>query len=706
MTRERPVPQSVTSCTESRLAVPGMHCAGCIAKIEHGLAAVSGIASARVDFGAKQVRIAHVPELSQADLVAAMAQLGFTAHPLIDAPSTRNETRKLLRALGVAGFGAMNIMLLSVSIWSGAAGASREMFHWLSAVIALPTIAYAGRPFFASAWRALRVRQTNMDVPISVGVLLTTAMSLYETITHGAHVWFDSATMLLFFLLAGRTLDATMRARALQNAQSLTQASAAEGSIIDAQGVTRRLPATEMRAGMMLLVAAGERFAADGIIEAGTSQLDTSIITGESAPRSASVGDRVVAGMLNLEAPLTVAITAAGEDRTIAQLARIMADASQSRAKFVRIADRVSRIYAPVVHILAALSFAGWMIAGAGWHEALLIAVAVLIITCPCALGLAVPVAQVVAVGRLMKNGVLVKDGSALERLAKIDRALFDKTGTLTMGQPQPVNIAELEPQSASIALALAQASRHPLSRGLAAALAARNVQPALVTATEEVPGVGMTGYCAGHSVALTRAQNAGSGLSADVMIDDHICAHLSFADPVRQDAAAALEALAQLGVVCSIISGDNSRAVAEVALALSLTAHAGAHPEDKIATVRRLQAGGAHVLMVGDGLNDGPALAAANVSMVPSSASDVGQQAADLVFLGDGLSAIPLAIRVARRTQRIVRQNVALAIGYNVLAVPLAMAGQVTPLVAAVAMSCSSLIVVGNSLRLLAGRA
>lgn len=705
MTRVSPVAQSVTACSETRLAVPGMHCASCIAKIEHGLAAVPGIASARVDFGAKQVRVAHVPELTQTDLVAALAQLGFAAHPLVEALSTNDETRKLLRALGVAGFGAMNIMLLSVSIWSGAAGASREMFHWLSALIALPTIAYAGRPFFTSAWQALRVRQTNMDVPISVGVLLTTAMSLYETIMHGPHVWFDSATMLLFFLLAGRTLDATMRARALQNALSLTHASAAEGSVIDSNGITRRIAAAEMQPGMSLLIATGERFAADGTITIGTSQLDTSIITGESAPRPASVGDKVVAGMLNIEAPLTIMITAAGDDRTIAQLACIMADASQSRAKFVRIADRVSRIYAPVVHILAALSFAGWMIAGAGWHEALLIAVAVLIITCPCALGLAVPVAQVVAAGRLMKNGILLKDGSALERLAKVDRALFDKTGTLTMGQPQPVNIDALEPEIAAIALALAQASRHPLSRGLAKALSENGVQPADVTEIIEVAGTGVTGKCRDSVVALARPQTLAEISSVDVVIDQVARAHLTFNDPIRADAGRALADLRALGITSSIISGDNALAVAKVAGALNIPAQADVQPQDKIAAVRQLQAEGAHVLMVGDGLNDGPALAAANVSMVPSSASDIGQQAADLVFLGDGLAAVPFAVQLARRTQEIVKQNVALAIGYNILAVPLAMAGFVTPLVAAIAMSCSSLVVVGNSLRLLGGR-
>ncbi len=705
MTRAQPRPEGLTPCVESRLAVPGMHCAGCIAKIEHGLAATPGIASARVDFSAKQVRVAHLDELKLSEVVAAMAKLGFEAHPLVEAPDPQHESRALLRALGVAGFGTMNIMLLSVSIWSGAEGASRDMFHWLSALIALPTIAYAGQPFFRSAWRALRVGRSNMDVPISIGVLLTTAMSLFETISHGAHVWFDGAAMLLFFLLVGRTLDTVMRTRAQQGALSLMRASASEGAILDEKGVARRMRASEMKAGMSLLVATGERLAADGIISSGASLLDTSIITGESAPRLAREGHHVVAGMLNLEAPLTVLITAAGEDRSIAQLAQIMADAGQVRAKYVRLADRVARLYAPIVHTLAALSFIGWIIAGAGWHEALLVAVAVLIITCPCALGLAVPVAQVVAAGRLMRCGILLKDGSALERLAPIDRALFDKTGTLTLGRPQPYNLVTLDADGASVALALAQSSAHPLSRGLARALAEAGIRPANVEDMVERAGYGVTGRWRGVSVALARSQHSATSASVDVVIDDTVRAQLRFTDPLRPDAHAALNELKSLGIAASILSGDNPLSVAEVARTLGLTAQANALPQDKIEAVQRLQAAGAQVLMIGDGLNDGPALAAANVSMVPSSASDVGQQAADLVFLGDGLRAIPIAIGIARRTQAIVKQNLILAIGYNVLAVPLAMAGLVTPLIAAVAMSCSSLLVVGNSLRLAGGR-
>jgi Cu2+-exporting ATPase len=688
-------------CGDTRLAVPGMRCAGCIAKLERGLAAEPGVISARVDFGGKQVRIAHLPEVDVPALVAAIDRIGFAAHPMAQAPEPDREQRRLLSALAVAGFAAMNIMLLSVSVWSGADGGNRAMFHWLSAAIAIPAVAWAGRPFFSSAWGALRRGRTNMDVPISIGVLLTTGMSLFETITGGAHAWFDGATMLLAFLLAGRVLDGAMRERARKGASALMQASAPGAMVIAADGSTEWRRAEDIVPGATMLVAAGDRLAADGLVASGESRVDASILTGESAPMNADAGVRLLAGMLNLDSPLTVSVTAAGEDRAIAGLARAMEDAGQHRSRYVRIADRASRLYAPAVHTLAALSFAGWMIAGAGVHQSLLIAVAVLLITCPCALGLAVPVAQVVASGALMRRGILVKDGSALERLAEADRVLLDKTGTLTLGRPEPVDIMVLTARQQGIARALMQASNHPLGRGLSGALALAGVAPAAVENIREQAGEGMTGRIDGHAVAIGRPQHSETGLSVEYREAGSAPVLVRFTDFLRPDADAALAQLQALHLDAMIVSGDRAEAVGTVARQLGISAVPEARPQDKLDLIARLQGAGHRVLMVGDGLNDGPALAAAHVSIAPSSASDVGQQASDLVFMGDGLSAVPCAVRAARATRAIVRQNFVLAIGYNILAVPLAIGGFVTPLVAALAMSLSSLIVVGNSLRL-----
>lgn len=681
--------------------VPGMRCAGCISKLEGGLAPLPGIASARVNFTSKQVAIEHAPELQLPDLQSAIAGLGFEAQPVRDEglPADKSESRSLIRATAVAGFASMNVMLLSVSVWSGADGATRDLFHLLSALIAIPTVAYSGRPFFRSAWNAVRHGRTNMDVPISIGVMLVTALSLFETLTSGPHAYFDGAVMLLFFLLVGRLLDSVMRDRARDGVTALLKQRAVGALAVRADGKTEWRAAEDLTPGMRMIVAAGERLAADGIVESGTSSLDLSLLTGESAPRRAGVGDAVHAGTLNLDGPLTVRVTAAGADTAIADIARLMEQAGQAKSRYVRIADRAARLYAPAVHTLAILAFVGWMLSGAGWHHSLLIAAAVLIITCPCALGLAVPAAQIVAAGALMRAGVLIKDGSALERLAEANRALFDKTGTLTLGRPVPLDLDRVAMKP--VILALGRASSHPLSRALRKALEREGVVAEQVEALVEEPGFGMRGRYLGLPVSLGRPNAAAPGLATAFTIGDLQPALIRFEDGIRPDAGPTLGRLAELGLESSIVSGDTAASVAPVAGQLGLTAQTSMRPQDKLDAIARLSAGGTKVLMVGDGLNDGPALAAGHVSMAPGSASDVGQMAADAVFMGDSLAPVATAIVVARRTMRVVRQNFVIAIGYNMIAIPLALMGLVTPLVAALAMSGSSIIVVGNALRL-----
>ena len=684
------------------LAVPGAHCAGCMAKIEGGLGKLPGVVSARLNLTARQLTVAHAKSLQVPWLVAAIEKIGFAAQPLTEAASGGQDStsRALLRATAVAGFAAMNIMLLSVSVWSGAEGAIRDLFHLLSGLIAIPTVAYSGQPFFRSAWSALKHGRTNMDVPISIGVLLVTALSLFEALTGGPHAYFDGAVMLLFFLLVGRVLDSVMRDRARDGVTALLNQTAPGALVIDEEGRSSWLRAEDLGPGMRMIVAVGERLAADGLVEAGSSSLDLSLLTGESAPRPVGAGGQVHAGTLNLTGPLTVRVTAAGPDSSIAEIARLMGEAGQGRSRYVRIADRAARLYAPAVHTLAAASFIVWLLLGAGWHQALLIAAAVLIITCPCALGLAVPAAQIVAAGSLMRAGVLVKDGSALERLAEADRALFDKTGTLTLGRPELVNADALNAEDQAIALALARSSRHPLSEAVRRSLEGKGILPAALADVREQPGYGMTASFEGELVSLGRGE-ASDGLSAAFNRGDRAAVRLRFEDRLRPDVGETIERLRTLGIESAIASGDSGRSVAAATRGLGLTAQTGMRPEDKLELVARLHRSGSKVLMVGDGLNDGPALAAGHVSMAPASASDVGQNAADAVFLGDSLLPMAKAVAAARRTMRVVRQNFIIAIGYNVVAVPLAFAGMVTPLVAALAMSGSSLIVVANALRL-----
>ncbi len=685
----------------TRFTVPSMRCAACIAKIERGLGDVVGVSAARVNLSAKRVTVRHEPSLDESALTEALRNLGFEAHPAIMSfrEEEDQEARTLIRALGVAGFGMMNIMLLSVSVWSGASGATRDVFHWLSALIALPVVAYSGRPFFASALTALRRGRTNMDVPISIGVLLATALSVYETAIGGAHAYFDGAVMLLFFLLAGRSLDASMRSRTRAGMGALLGRMGRSAGVVQPDGSLRRIEAARLEPGMHMLIAAGEALAADGIVESGRGAIDNAMLTGESAPQPVKEGETVHAGAINLLDPLRVRITAVASDTTIAGIARLMDEAGQSRSRYVRIADRASRLYAPAVHALAALAFAGWMLAGAGWHQSLVIAIAVLIITCPCAMGLAVPAAQVVASGALIRKGLLVKDGSALERLAEVDVALFDKTGTLTLGEPRAL-IEGLDGRGKSIALALAQHSRHPLSVGLARTLLAQGIVPATVVDVREVAGTGLRGTADGVGVALERPRRVPGEMGVTLRIGATETV-IAFHDWVRVDAGSAVDALKAMGLSVSIASGDADDAVSAVARELDIKGTGSMVPAQKLALLESLKSEGHRPLMVGDGLNDGPALAAAHASIAPGTASDASQQAADAVFIGERLMPVAIAIRVARRSMVVVRQNFAFAIGYNLFAVPLALAGLVTPLIAALAMSTSSLVVVVNSLRL-----
>ncbi|WP_292947001.1 heavy metal translocating P-type ATPase [Novosphingobium sp.] len=684
------------------LAVPGMHCAGCMGKVERALGAVPGVASARANLTARTIAVDHMGTVEIPDLVTALAGAGFAAEPREDAVEPPSAARELLAPLAVAAFACMNVMLLSVSVWSGADGSTRDLFHWLSAAIGVPAILYAGQPFFRSALGALRRGRTNMDVPISIGVSLATGLSCYETLTGGKEAWFDGTLMLLLFLLAGRALDAMMRDRARAGVAALLRQAASGAMVVGADGALHWTAAATLVPGMLMRVAAGERLAADGAIASGTSRFDQSLLTGETAPVPAGPGQPVLAGMLNLDAPVDVIVTAAGQGTALAEIAQAMESAGQAKSAFVRIADRASRLYAPAVHTLAALSFAGWLIAGASFHQALVVGIAVLIITCPCALGLAVPVAQVVAAGALLRRGIMVKDGSAIERLARVDRVLLDKTGTLTMGRPVPdaAVLDALGEEEAAVALALASHSRHPLSQALALALAARGVWAASLDDVRETVGRGVSGTWRGLAVSLGRPSQSG-GTAAALAIGAGPVRVIGFADRLRPDAREALADLAALGIPASILSGDNAAAVRVTARETGLTGQAAAQPGDKLEAIQRLQRSGKCVLMVGDGINDGPALAAADASIAPGSASDVGRQAADFVFTGDSLLALPRAVRASRRTMRVVRENFAAAILYNAFAVPLAMAGLVTPLMAAIAMATSSLIVVGNSLRL-----
>jgi len=699
------------------LLVEGLHCGGCVAKIEKALNAEPDVTKARVNLSTRRLTLAWTgPAARGASLAALVDSLGFKTVPFAPERLERGDAdaeRRLLRCLAVAGFAAANVMLLSVSIWAGHADgemgpATRSMLHWFSALIALPAIAYAGLSFYRSALAALRRGHTNMDVPISLGILLAAGISLSETIQGGPHTYFESAVMLLFFLLVGRYLDKRARGKARAAAARLLALTASTVTVLEPGGRQRTMPPDQVSRGARVLVTPGERIAVDGVVETGSSDLDVSAISGKSVPAATRHGDRVFAGSMNLTGALTLKVTATGADTLLSEIVRLMEAAEQRKNRYVALADRISRAYAPVVHGLALATFLGWVfLAGAGWQQSLLIAVAVLIIACPCALGLAVPVVQVIASGRLLQRGILLKSATALERLQDIDTVVFDKTGTLTEGHPELIDDGSWTQADLAAAASLAAASRHPLARALCR-------QAGAVTAAgdiEEHPGAGLSRAVAGGIERLGSRRWCGAesddgaphaGPELWFARPGSALVRFRFVDALRADAADVVAALRRAGLGVHLLSGDRAAAVKPVAQALAIEDwHGGLSPADKVARLHALGRDGRRVLMVGDGLNDAPALAAAAASMSPASASDIAQTAADVVFQGDRLAPVTEVLTVAQKTRRLVRQNFALALGYNVVTVPVAVLGFVTPLIAAVAMSASSILVVSNALRL-----
>ncbi len=707
---ERTAGRAARDDAEILLSLPTIHCAGCISTVERGLSATPGARAARVNLTLKRASVTTDPGVSAADLIGVLDRLGYEAHELdpgmLSGSAADRAGRDILMRLAVAGFAMMNVMLLSVAIWSGATDATRDLFHWISAAIALPAIAFSGQPFFRNAWSALSVRRLNMDVPISLAITLAAGMSLYETMLSGRHAYFDAALSLTFFLLAGRYLDHRTRAVARSAAEELAALEVPRALRLR-DGIEETVPIADLAAGDIVRVKPGARLPVDGVVVAGQSEIDRSLLTGETLPVHAGQGAELSAGEMNLTGPLDVRVAAAGEDSSLHRMAELVAVAESARNRYTSLADRAARIYAPGVHLLALAAFLGWLAAtGGDVRLALNIAVAVLIITCPCALGLAVPAVTTAASGRLFRRGLLIKDGTALERLAEVDTVVFDKTGTLTLGTPEVTNLGEHPRRAVAVALALAEQSAHPLANALADSARRAGVEPAPLADVTEVPGHGVEGRWGEMPVRFGRAAWVGAApgqsTAAWLRLGDAAPLAFTFADRPRPGAAAAIAALRAQGLAVRLISGDTAGPVTQLARRLQIDDWtAAALPEEKAALVQRLTAEGHKVLMVGDGLNDTAALAAAHVSVSPATALDAARVASDIVLLGADLAPLGGALVTARRATRRIRENFAIAAGYNLVAVPIALAGFATPLAAALAMSASSITVSLNALRL-----
>ena len=691
------------------VAVKGARCANCIAKIERGVSAVEGVEQARLNLSTGKLMV-QGRKFEPQKILKRVRDLGYEAQPfeaaeVLSADDT--DGRLLLRCLAVSGFATVFVMGLTDAIWYGSDLDSqmRSQFFWLAGVVTIPASLYAGQPFFRSAWKSLAARATNMDVPISLAVLLALGLSIYQTVHGERHTYFDAAVMLVFLLLIGRYLDYRLRDRARGAARHLLALQSVLVRRLSPSGEVRTITAKDVAVNDRLLLATGDRLPVDGVIEDRDTELDMSLVTGESVPRPGVKGAQVPAGAIVTGAAIILQATATVANSLVADLARLLEAGQQTRSAYVRLADRAARAYVPLVFGFSLLAFAGWLAAGAPVGQAVTNAITVLIITCPCALGLAVPAVQIVATERLFAHGIFVKSGDALERLSEIDTVIFDKTGTLTEGAPALLNAADLPAGLLQRAARIARASQHPLAVALARAAGTGAVAPAV----REVAGAGLECGEGDEQERLGNAAWCGAG-GEDFQLwyrrRSEAPIGFKFRDQLRSGSAEVVHALGHRNIRVEMLSGDTPAVAAGIA-ALAGIPHwqAGATPQQKVEQLERLRAQGRHVLMVGDGINDAAALAMAHVSIAPGTATDISQRASDMVLRGNDLVPIVEALDVSRMARRLVLQNFALAIAYNVTAIPMAAFGLVTPLIAAATMAGSSLLVTLNALRLAGAR-
>ncbi|TCO82261.1 Cu2+-exporting ATPase [Plasticicumulans lactativorans] len=701
---------------EASLILEGIVCAACVWLNERHVGAVPGVLEFRVNYSTHRAHLrwdnARVP-LSR--ILKTIAAIGYVAHPFDPGRQEalqRKERAQALRRVAIAGLGSMQVMMLAVALYAGdyygIDADIRHFLRWISLVITVPVLMYASTPFFQAAWRDLRRGALGMDVPIAAAVLLATVASAWHTVTGSGEIYFDSATMFVFFLLSGRFLEMAARHRAAQVSEELVRILPSTATRLDPTGAETVVAVAELAPGDRVLVRPGETVPADGQVLEGASSVDESLLTGESLPLAKGFGDALVGGAVNVESPLVMRVERVGAETVLSSIVRLLDRAQSEKPRIAALADRIAGGFvAALLVICAGVAWWWWQHDAA---RAFPIVLAVLVVTCPCALGLATPAAITAATGRLTRNGLLTTRGHALETLARTTHVVFDKTGTLTHGKLRLVRVvpagALAEAECLAIAAALERGSEHPVGRALVEATDDRRQAHDIAN----VPGQGVSGMLDGQRYRIGKPQ--AEGLPAAAQGDDGtwvelageagVLAWFQFADRLRGDAAETVAALRALGLQILLLSGDRPGAVAAVAAEVGIAhAEGGLLPADKLARIGALQREGAVVAMVGDGINDTPVLAAANVSIAMGSGTQLAHAAADMVLLASSLRQLAEGIRVARRTLAIIRQNLAWSLIYNVLALPAAAAGWITPWMSAIGMSLSSVLVVLNALRL-----
>ncbi|MCC5869203.1 MAG: heavy metal translocating P-type ATPase [Gammaproteobacteria bacterium] len=708
---------------ESDILLEGIRCAACTWLVESSLARIEGVREAQVALATGRMRLVWDPaRVRLSELLARVSALGYQPLPVqgnVVLEAQARERRLHLKRLFVAAVGMMQVMTFAAAVYLGLPRDMDESYHQffrlVSMLVATPVVFYSAAPFFQRSWRDLRGRTISMDVPVALAIGLGYVASLWFTFRGHGEVYYDSIMMFTFFLLLGRYLEMLARHRTGDAADALARLSPQTAVRIGRQGGVEHIGVAELSVGDHVRVLSGEAFPADGVLLSGHTRVDESLLTGESRPLARSVGQPVIGGSLNLGSAVDVEIRRTGGDTLLSGIARMLHRAQAQRPPMVLAADRVARWFVAGILVAGAAVFATW------WQidstRAFEITLAVLVVTCPCALALAMPAALSVGTGAMARRGLLVTRPGSLERLARADTVLFDKTGTLTRGRIRLTGVHTAarvdEPTALALAAALEAHSEHPLAAAFDAApdgasLAAEQV--------ETHPGLGLQGVVDGRVYRIGRRDFLagwvstplpvadGEDCGSQVMLADRDgwLASFQVSDELRADAAVTLAQLAAMGLAPQLVSGDHAGAVAAVAARLGIERwEAGLLPEDKLARMHALQSAGRRVVMVGDGINDAPVLAGADVSVALARGTGLAQNAASIVLLGDSLAPLAEGVALARRTLRIVRQNLALSLTYNASALPLAAMGMIPPWLAAIGMSTSSLVVVLNALRL-----
>lgn len=716
-------------CWESHLVIEGMHCAACALTVEDALASVPGVSRASVSAGSRRASVVWQADAVQpSGWMEAVRRAGYRAVPANDAFASlrrRQETRKALWRWLVAGLCMMQVMMYAWPAYVAAPGdlsaEMEQLLRWASWVLTLPVMLFSCGPFFSAALRDVLQRRISMDLPVAIGMGITFAVSTAGTFdpqgTFGREVYFDSLTMFVFFLLTGRWLEMRLRERTAGALDALMNRLPDSVLRQRADGVFERVVVRRLQVGDVVQVLPGEAFPADGTVLQGQTLADEALLTGESRPLPRGVGAPVIAGSHNLNAAVLVRVERTGAQTRFAQIVTLMEQAASSRPQLAQLADRLARPFLVGVLLAAAGAAAFWWSQDPG--HALMVAVAVLVVTCPCALSLATPAAMLAAAGTLARQGVLVRRLGGLEALAEVDMVVFDKTGTLTRDamvlQAVQTRDGVRREQALAMAMALAQQSLHPVSRALVQAGQSEGLQACLAQQVQETPGQGLSGLVSvpgqgGAAQALRLGAQVHCGVSVAVPAGPHAVlsdaqgwlATFELGEDIRPDAQATVAALQGQGIEVRVLSGDGAPSVARVAEQLGIReARGGCTPQDKLAFLQTAQQQGRKVAVVGDGLNDGPALAGAHVSFAFGQSVPLARAQADFVVLGEKLGSVGRSLLLARRTLRIVRQNLAWAVAYNAACVPLAVAGWLPAWLAGLGMAASSLLVVVNALRL-----